>query len=164
MDYWYWDRYAVFVCDDHLAWFNDQGRIVGPGGRIIHHPFDDYLARGPWVAGMPERVLEELNAAVKSRQSGSPRKPGNDGPNPFRPPHGGRDEWEYFGPYGVRFEGDHLLWYEREGEVRFASGGACEQTFEDFWKNGPHMENVPAKVAAEVAAAIVARSSGTSTL
>ena len=57
-----------------------------------------------------------------------------------RPPPGPRTEWEYFGPYGVRFEGDHLLWYEREGAVRFASGGASEQTFADFWdRAGSHV-------------------------
>ncbi|MDB5386265.1 MAG: hypothetical protein JWM11_1911 [Planctomycetaceae bacterium] len=157
MDYWFWGSHAVFVCDGYLAWFNNQGKIIGPGGRINRQPFDDYLVNGPWVSGVPGQVTQELTATIHARQNGSPRPAAVAGPHPFRPAAGPRDEWEYFGPYGVRFEGDHLLWYEKEGSVRFASGGACEQTFDEFIKYGPHMDNVPADVAAEVAAAIETR-------
>jgi hypothetical protein len=157
MDYWFWGSHAVFVCDGYLSWLNNQGKILGPGGRINRQPFDDYLTHGGWVSEIPDQVTQELQAVVIARQAGLPSPTVVAGPHPFRPAAGQQDDWQYYGPYGVRFEDDHLLWYEREGSVRFASGGACEQSFADFMRDGPDMENVPADVAAEVAAAVMAR-------
>lgn len=157
MDFWYWPDSAVFVCDGFLAWFNSQGRLIGPDGRRIQQPYADYLANGPWLPDVPAEVVDELKAAVTAKLEGKSRPVSATASQRWRPAPTSCTEWAYWGPYGVRFEGDHLVWYEREGEVRFASGGSCDQSFADFIKNGPHMENVQASVAAEVAAAVLAR-------
>ena len=57
--------------------------------------------------------------------------------------------WEW-GNQGVDVYEDRLTWFEKEGSVRFASGAACDQTFDDFVSNGPHVDGVPADVLAEV--------------
>ena len=61
--------------------------------------------------------------------------------------------WEW-GREGVVLNDDHLTWYEKEGAVRFASGAACDQPFDDFLKRGPHVDGVPPGVLSEVVKAV----------
>ncbi len=45
-------------------------------------------------------------------------------------------EWDYLN--GVHlYEAGNVVWYEKETSVRFASGAACSQTYEDFLAKGP---------------------------
>ncbi|QEL20908.1 hypothetical protein [Limnoglobus roseus] len=161
MDYWFWDDRAVIVCAEYLMWFTARGRYWPPGKPALGQAFADYEANGPWFPDLPARVATELAAAVAAKQAGVPAPVVP--PHPYRPAAGAVTEWEYFGREGVRFEGDHLLWYEREGSERYASGGACEQTFADFVATGIWIERVPADVAAALAAAVTARLAGGST-
>lgn len=58
--------------------------------------------------------------------------------------------WEWAGGrYGLNIEDGQLIWWEAEGPVRFASGGAAYQTFEDFLESGPRDSGAPADVVAE---------------
>ena len=41
------------------------------------------------------------------------------------------------GQDGVHIEGHHLVWWSENWAAPFASGGACEQTFEAFLESGP---------------------------
>ncbi|WP_157369738.1 hypothetical protein [Zavarzinella formosa] len=61
--------------------------------------------------------------------------------------------WEW-GNEGVAFEDGHLLWYEKEGASRFASGAACEQTFDKFLENGPQYDGVPPEILSELTKAV----------
>ena len=38
--------------------------------------------------------------------------------------------WEW-GNEGVEIHDTHLTWFEKEGATRFASGAACDQSFDD---------------------------------
>ena len=67
------------------------------------------------------------------------------------------DDWEWGYNEGVRIENDHILWYEKIGAVAFASGAACEQTFEHFLANGPWIDNVPPMIVAELTRAVRAQ-------
>ncbi|MDB5341506.1 MAG: hypothetical protein JWN70_7125 [Planctomycetaceae bacterium] len=59
-------------------------------------------------------------------------------------------KWWEWGNEGAELHDDHLTWFEKEGAVRFASGAACDQSFEDFFQRGPHVDGVPADILAEV--------------
>lgn len=61
--------------------------------------------------------------------------------------------WEW-GYRGVDLYEDRLTWFEREGPVRFASGGACDQTLEHFLEHGPWVDDVPAEILVEVGEAV----------
>ena len=50
--------------------------------------------------------------------------------------------WEW-GNRGVDLYADHLLWFEKETAVRFASGAAHKQSLEDFLRRGPSNDDVP---------------------
>ena len=62
-------------------------------------------------------------------------------------------DWEW-GREGVTLYDDHITWYEKESSVRFASGGACDQTFESFFQRGPWVDGVPPEVVAELNTAV----------
>ncbi|MFO0822522.1 MAG: hypothetical protein U0792_05280 [Gemmataceae bacterium] len=64
-----------------------------------------------------------------------------------------RKRWEW-GIEGVILCADRLTWYEKEGPIRFASGGACDQSFPSFLKHGPAVSNTPADVLSEVTRAV----------
>ncbi len=45
-------------------------------------------------------------------------------------------KWWEWGNEGVELHDDHMTWVEKEGPMRFASGAACDQPFDDFLKRG----------------------------
>ncbi|VTR93509.1 unnamed protein product [Gemmata massiliana] len=63
-------------------------------------------------------------------------------------------EWD---DQGVQVHAAHLTWFEKEGAARFASGAACDQSFDDFLARGPWVDGVPAEVVAEVTRVVQAR-------
>jgi len=65
--------------------------------------------------------------------------------------------WEWGYNQFVQVEADHITWGEKEGAVRFASGAACDQTFEHFLANGPWVDNVPPEVLEVVTTAVKAK-------
>jgi hypothetical protein len=47
------------------------------------------------------------------------------------------------GQDGVTIEDDHLVWWSDNWAAPFASGGACEQSFEEFLQSGPVDRAIP---------------------
>ncbi|WP_157369988.1 VOC family protein [Zavarzinella formosa] len=62
-------------------------------------------------------------------------------------------DWTW-GREGVTLYDDHITWYEKEGAVRFASGGACDQSFESFLQRGAWVEGAPPEITAELTQAV----------
>lgn len=63
--------------------------------------------------------------------------------------------WEWAGGrFGLNIEDDQLVWWEAEGPVRCASGGAAYQSFEDFLHSGPRDTSAPVDVVAQATAEV----------
>jgi hypothetical protein len=73
----------------------------------------------------------------------------------------GADEWWTYTVHqtevGVRFEGDHLLWWESPIFNPHAGGGAREQPLGDFVQSGPVFDWMSAEAVEELRSAVLAR-------
>lgn len=61
---------------------------------------------------------------------------------------------------GVRFEDEHLLWWESPIFNPHGGGGASEQSFEDFLARGPAFQWLSPEALAELEVAVRARVAG----
>jgi hypothetical protein len=74
MNGWTWGNEGVDVYPDHLVWYEKEGPVRFASGAACEQKFDDFLARGPWVNGVPAEVVEAVTLAVKKILADSAQK------------------------------------------------------------------------------------------
>lgn len=57
---WTWANKGVSIENGHLLWFEQLSAVAYASGAGSTQEFDDFLANGPSVEGVPEDVLSEL--------------------------------------------------------------------------------------------------------
>jgi len=69
---WTWYDEGVEVHDAHLTWFQREGADRYASGAACDQTFDDFLARGPWVDGVPPQVVEAVTVVVRAKLAALP--------------------------------------------------------------------------------------------
>jgi hypothetical protein len=64
IDGWEWGQRGVDLYDDHLTWYEKEGPVRFASGAACDQKLDDFLARGPWVDGVPVDVVDAVTRAI----------------------------------------------------------------------------------------------------
>ena len=64
---WVWNRGGVGIEGDHLQWYESVTATSFASGAYVEQSFDDFLAIGPAVEGVPNDVRDGVRRAINAR-------------------------------------------------------------------------------------------------